>query len=61
MRLLTCEEKTVSLRASPRIVSKCNFQAFLEGRSDWGVRNYEHVKGFLTYAECILGEPVINF
>ena len=61
MRLVTCEEKAVSLRASPRIVSKGNSQAFLEGRFGWGVRSYEDVKGFLTYTECILGEPVRNF
>lgn len=41
MRLLACEKKAVPLRASPRMVSKWNFQAFLEGKSSWlvGIMN----------------------
>lgn len=35
MRLLAYEEKAVSLRASPRMVSELDSQAFLEGRSNW--------------------------
>lgn len=60
MRLLACEEKAVSLRVSPRMV-KVGLTDLSGGQIQLVVWDNEHVKGFLTYAECILGELMKDF